>query len=230
MGSLMFSLMLFGLRLLIWMQALRYQAFRDRLKEKNFTAQMKTKDNSVGRWFKFQDGKVSSGSGVKADADIALTFKTSEIAVRLLMPPIDQLEQINAMKDFLLSLEGPDELTSWFTQTVMMTQTVGWKYGVDMGGSITRFANMTNGGPVFLYVKNNKLIRITPIDFDDNDPEPWTIKARGKTFKPPRKTTLAPHGMNWKSMLNSPDRLLYPMKRVDFDPNGERNPQNRGIS
>ncbi|MDP7600792.1 MAG: hypothetical protein QF605_05340, partial [Rhodospirillales bacterium] len=68
----MFSLMLFGLRLLIWMQALRYQAFRDRLKEKNFTAQMKTKDNSVGRWFKFQDGKVSSGSGVKADADIAL--------------------------------------------------------------------------------------------------------------------------------------------------------------
>jgi trimethylamine-N-oxide reductase (cytochrome c) len=27
-----------------------------------------------------------------------------------------------------------------------------------------------------------------------------------------------------------PDRLLYPMKRVDFDPNGKRNPQNRGVA
>jgi trimethylamine-N-oxide reductase (cytochrome c) len=31
-------------------------------------------------------------------------------------------------------------------------------------------------------------------------------------------------------MVYSPDRLLYPMKRVDFDPKGERNPQNRGTS
>ena len=35
---------------------------------------------------------------------------------------------------------------------------------------------------------------------------------------PPRKTTLAPHGQNAKSIVYSPDRLLYPMKRVDFDP------------
>jgi trimethylamine-N-oxide reductase (cytochrome c) len=38
---------------------------------------------------------------------------------------------------------------------------------------------------------------------------------------PPRKTTLAPHGQNAKSIIYSPDRLLQPMKRVDFDPNGE---------
>ena len=31
-------------------------------------------------------------------------------------------------------------------------------------------------------------------------------------------------------MIYSKDRLLYPMKRVDFDPNGERNIQNRGKS
>ena len=31
-------------------------------------------------------------------------------------------------------------------------------------------------------------------------------------------------------MIYSKDRNLYPMKRVDFDPNGERNCQNRGIS
>jgi hypothetical protein len=186
MGSLKFSIILFGLRLLLWIQALRYQEFKDRLKEKNFTAQMKTKDNSVGRWFTFKDGKISSGMGIQESAEIVLTFKTAEIAARLLMPPIDQLEQINAMKDFLLSLEGPDELALWFTQTVMKTQTVGWKYGVDMGDGMTRYTNMTNGGPVFLYVKNNKLIRMTPIDFDDSDPDTFTIKARGNNPCTPR--------------------------------------------
>ena len=93
-----------------------------------------------------------------------------------------------------------------------------------------RYCNMTNGGPVFVYVKDGKIVRMTPIDFDDDDPPPWTIEARGLKLTPPRKTTLAPHGQNAKSIVYSPDRLLYPMKRVDFDPNGERNPQNRGKS
>ena len=93
-----------------------------------------------------------------------------------------------------------------------------------------RYCNMANGGPLFVYVKDGKIIRTTPIDFDDTDPQPWTIEARGMKFTPPRKTTLAPHGQNAKSIVYSPDRLLYPMKRVDFDPNGERNLQNRGKS
>ena len=89
---------------------------------------------------------------------------------------------------------------------------------------------MANGGPLFVYVKDDKIIRMTPIDFDDRDPQPWTIKAKGKEFTPPRTTSLAPHGQTVKSTIYSPDRILYPMKRVDFDPNGERNPQNRGVS
>ena len=34
----------------------------------------------------------------------------------------------------------------------------------------------------------------------------------------------------YKNRINSPNRTMYPLKRVDWDPNGERNPQNRGIS
>jgi molybdopterin guanine dinucleotide-containing S/N-oxide reductase-like protein len=225
-----FAFILFGMRLLFWWTALRYPVFRARLKEKNLTAQMRTKDGKIGRWFKFKDGTVSSGAGLADAPDVTLTFKTAEIAAHLLMPPINQLEQINAMKDFNLSLEGEDELTSWFTQTTLLTQTVGWKYGIDQGKGVTRYTQMTNGGPVFVYEKDGKIIRMTPISFDDTDAASWSIKAKGKTFTPPRKTSIAPHGQNWKSMVYSPDRLLYPMKRVDFDPNGERNTQNRGKS
>src|SRR4030042_3074539 len=95
-------------------------------------------------------------------------------------------------------------------------------------GEITRFTNGTTGGPVFVYVKDGKIIRITPIEFDNSDAPSWTIDARGKKFSPPRKTTLAPYSFAWRSMVYSPDRLLYPMKRVDFDPGGKRNCTRRG--
>ncbi len=89
---------------------------------------------------------------------------------------------------------------------------------------------MTNGGPLFVYVQDGKIIRTAPVVFDDDDPETWEIATRGKVFSPPRAASLSPHAMNWKSMVYAPNRLQYPMKRVDFDPNGERNIQNRGIS
>ena len=148
----------------------------------------------------------------------------------MLTPPINWLNQINAQKDFTLGVDGPEDLTNWFAQTLMAMQTAGWKFGTPMPDGSMRYCNMTNGGPVFITVKDDKIVRMTPIDFDDTDPQPWTIEARGLKFTPPRKTTLAPHGQNAKSIVYSPDRLLYPMKRVDFDPNGNRNPQNRGKS
>ena len=98
-----------------------------------------------------------------------------------------------------------------------------------MEGEI-RLTNSSTGGPVFVYVKDGKIVRITPMDFDETDPEGWKIEARGRVFKAPRYTTIAPFTAGQKSMIYSDRRILYPMKRVDFDPNGERNIQNRGIS
>ena len=127
-------------------------------------------------------------------------------------------------------MDGDDGLANWFAQTTMMTQSIGWIWGSESADGTKRTVNMTNGGPVFVDVKDEKIIRLTPIDLAEDDPQPWIIKARGLEFTPPRRTTLAPHGQNAKSIVHSPDRLLYPMKRVDFDPNGERNQKNRGIS
>ena len=161
---------------------------------------------------------------------MTILFKNKAIAESFLTPPFDQLERIDAAKNFKIGMEGPDELAVWFMSTLARMETLTWKSGTDMGNGVTRYTNGTNGGPIFVYVKDGKIIRITPIDFDDNDAPSWTIKARGKTFTPPRKTTLAAHGMCQKSMVYSKERILYPMKRVDFDPNGERNIQNRGKS
>ena len=91
---------------------------------------------------------------------------------------------------------------------------------------------MTTGGPVFVYVdeKADKIVRITPMDLDGNDAASWKIEARGRTFQPPRKTTYSPYTAGFKSMIYSNRRNLYPMTRVAFDPNGERNEEKRGES
>ena len=221
---------LFGAAQLLKHAARRNPDFKARLKEHDFVAQIMSRDEEIGRWIAFNDGVVTTGSGLHDKPDIKLMFKNAEVGAALLMPPINWLDQINAQKDFVLTVEGEERLTNWFAQTLMLSQSAGIKYGRKLPRGVTRYCNMTNGGPVFVDVKDGKIIRLIPIDLTEEDGASWTIEARGLKLTPPRKTTLAPHGQNVKSIVYSPDRLLYPMKRVDFDPNGERNPQNRGKS
>ena len=225
-----FAIILFALAQLLRFVAWRHPHFAARLKERNLVAQIKARDEGTGRWIELRDGKIRSGAGLHPKPDITLLFKNATIGASLLTPPINWLNQINAQKDFVLGVEGSEDLTNWFTQTLMMMQTAHWRFGTPMPDGAMRYCNMANGGPLFVYVKDGKIVRTTPIDFDESDPQPWTIDARGMKLTPPRKTTLAPHGQNSKAMIYSPDRLLYPMKRVDFYPKGERNPQNRGKS
>src|SRR5512136_22718 len=83
-------------------------------------------------------------------------------------------------------------------------------------------------------VKDNKIVRIRPLHYDwkykPSEFNPWQYKARGKTFTPPLKAPVPPHGIAYKKRIYSPNRILYPLKRVDWDPKGERNTRNRGKS
>jgi anaerobic selenocysteine-containing dehydrogenase len=105
-------------------------------------------------------------------------------------------------------------------------------------GDVKRYTNGTTGGPVFVDVKDGKILRITPLVFDDSDASSWTIEARGRTFTPPRRTAVSPWTVAHRSTIYSPKRILTPLKRVDFDAKGApgstgpggRNTQNRGVS
>jgi trimethylamine-N-oxide reductase (cytochrome c) len=83
-------------------------------------------------------------------------------------------------------------------------------------------------------VKNGKIVRVRPLhldwQYDPKDFNPWKIEARGQTFEPGVKSLVAPFSLAYKKRVYSPNRILYPMKRVDWDPNGERHPENRGKS
>lgn len=225
-----FNLTLYALEKVMRRAAKKYPTFLKRLQEKNLIAQIKLRDNSQGRYFVFQDGWVSSTAGIHEQPDVTMSFDTVAVATKIMKPSRKALDFVSALKSFQIELEGSDELTVWFSETLNMVLTVGMEYGMDLGNGVMRYTSNTNGGPVFVYVREGRILRITPIEFDEKDAEPWTIQARGKSFSPPRKTTVNQHTLAWKSKIYSPDRLLYPMKRVDFDPLGERNCNNRGIS
>lgn len=92
------------------------------------------------------------------------------------------------------------------------------------------FTNCTVGGPVNVHVEDGKITRVRPLTLDESDAKDWTIEARGNSFTPLRKVTLGQVVMCEKDRTYAEDRIKYPMIRVDFDPKGERNPQNRGKS
>jgi molybdopterin guanine dinucleotide-containing S/N-oxide reductase-like protein len=83
-------------------------------------------------------------------------------------------------------------------------------------------------------VKDGKILRIRPHHYDEKyskeEIRPWSVSKDGKVYEPPLKGLIAPYQLAYKKRVYSPNRIKYPLKRVDWDPKGERNPQNRGKS
>ncbi|TCS42710.1 molybdopterin-dependent oxidoreductase [Reinekea marinisedimentorum] len=204
--------------------------FRELVAKKDFTICICIRTENIGRVYTFKGGKVTSKSGKDYTTDVVMEFNDSRDAMRMFVPWRDYLDVINMAKLFKMGASGNETLAVHFTDILSAIFDNRVKYGIKMPDGTMRYTNNTNGGPVFVYVKDGKIIRITPMDLAEDDAEPWTIKARGKEFTPTKKVTVSPHTQGIKSTIYSKDRILYPMKRVDFDPNGERNPQNRGIS
>src|SRR5436305_9435756 len=108
LSAIRFQIILWGLAQLLRYATWRHPAFRARLKERNLIAQFKARDEEIGRWFAIRDGRIASASGLREDADVTVAFKNARLGVDLLLPPIDWLDQINAQKDFKLTVEGPE--------------------------------------------------------------------------------------------------------------------------
>ena len=161
------SILLWGIPQAMRVAARVYPDYAERLKEKDVVAQFKLRDKpEVGRWIKLDKGKISSGKGIHASPDIGICFKDEALAKSFLTPPFDMLERIDAAKNFKILLEGPDDLAIWFLATLARLESVMWKAGTDIGNGVVRYTNGTNGGPLFVYVKDGKILRTTPIDFE----------------------------------------------------------------
>jgi molybdopterin guanine dinucleotide-containing S/N-oxide reductase-like protein len=100
--------------------------------------------------------------------------------------------------------------------------------------SLAQCSFAIHGDPSDVDVRDSRIIRIRPHHYDEKYTKeqinPWRIKKDGKVIEPLMKSVIAPYQLAYKKRVYSPNRIKYPLKRVDWDPNGERNPQNRGKS
>jgi anaerobic selenocysteine-containing dehydrogenase len=91
-----------------------------------------------------------------------------------------------------------------------------------------------SGPPVVVDSSGGKITRIRPYYYSQGrnlkDLNPWKIEARGKSFGAPDHTLPASFFLAYKNRVYSKNRVSFPLKRVDWDPKGNRNPQNRGRS
>jgi anaerobic selenocysteine-containing dehydrogenase len=91
-------------------------------------------------------------------------------------------------------------------------------------------------------VKDGKIVRIRPHHHDERYTEEelgqYKLVKDGVEYKTPLKGLIAPFHLAYKKRVYSPNRIKYPLKRVDWDPKGApgstgpggRNAQNRGTS
>ena len=90
------------------------------------------------------------------------------------------------------------------------------------------------GAPSAVESAGGKITRIRPLHYDEykdwESLNPWEMKIRGRSFGPPKKSLISWIGFGYKKRVYSENRVLYPMKRIDWDPKGARNTRNRGKS
>ncbi len=104
------------------------------------------------------------------------------------------------------------------------------------GTSTGNFGRDSNA--VRVEVKNGKMIRIRPLQYDQEGfgadvLKPWKLEVRGKVLEPPMRVLAGTHTMTYKRRVYSPNRIRYPLKRVDWEPGGDpakMHAENRGIS
>lgn len=171
----------------------------------------------------------------KGDGEVVTTTKTVSVPTTVTTTVMDGATA--TVTDTVTTTVGDGATV---TKTVTSTTTVG--DGVEPAPVETSvycldWLGFPYANTCFVDHRDGKIIRIRPIHYDAaydeeefNPNDAWTIEARGKVFRPFMKGLVPPLSLAYKNRVYSPNRVRYPLKRVDWDPDGDRNIQNRGKS
>ena len=102
-AKIRFTVSLWGLGVLLRIQARRYPAYREQLRREDLTAQVRLHDGSQGRYFTLRKGRVSSNRGIHPHPDVTMVFRDAAIAARIIRPKRDRLPDFNTAHDAVLS-------------------------------------------------------------------------------------------------------------------------------
>ena len=188
MKRALLSTILRALPLVIRRAANRHRSVRDQLERGDCVLQLRLRDNSIARHYIFKGGKVTGRAGLHSAPDAEMVFGSVRSALAMVSPKPDYGVIIDALKNFKVTAGGSDRWIVWFGQLMHLVGSAGWKYGVRLKDGSVRYTNLTNGGPLHVTVRDGRIVRTTPIDFDDDDAPPWSIHGTRPDLH------AAPHG------------------------------------
>ena len=112
-----FSMLLFGLMVMIKRGARKYPALKEKIKEKDFSILIKTDDGRRGRHFTFSKGAVSSSKGVMPNADLSLIWKNADTGFRVMIKQSDKAF-VKAIQNGSLKIQGDPNCIPTFMSIV----------------------------------------------------------------------------------------------------------------
>jgi hypothetical protein len=118
-----FSLLLWILGRKLKAAAKKSAEFKNRVKEQNITVQIKTADNSRGRYYVLKDGEIESIKGIAPQSDVALVWSDPATGFTV-MKSESQEVKMKALTEGKLKLEGDGGKALWFTETIKQMKAV----------------------------------------------------------------------------------------------------------
>ncbi len=201
--------------------------------EKKQTGEVSRRDFLVGAGTVVVGGAIGTGILSGCDAGETKTVTTTKT--------VDKISTVTVGDGTPVTVTETKQVGSGETVTSTSTKTIT-EGGIDPAyeeeETFVRCGNLSGyGGPCMAVdVKNGKIIRMRPLHYDEKYSMDeisgafYEVNIRDKTYKPTIQDWPQIWIYSYKKRVYSPNRVKYPLKRVDFDPNGERNVQNRGKS
>ena len=112
-----FSLLLYGFYLILRFASWRKPSFRNRLKEKNFTMLIKTRDAKYARYYTFIDGKVLSEKGDHPNPDFSVIWSNADDGYKI-MSRGGPADFTAAIRDDTLVIKDDQSIIMWFMETM----------------------------------------------------------------------------------------------------------------
>jgi hypothetical protein len=115
--------MLYGLKSLMQLTALRNKQFKAKMSERNWVMQFRTADSSVGRYYHFHDGKILSGRGTHKKPDFTFIWRDAGTGCRIMLH-VSSRVIMKSLKNEDLKLKGKAEGIAWFVQLLRMMKII----------------------------------------------------------------------------------------------------------
>jgi len=110
-----FSMLLYSFYLLLRYTARRSPEFKKKLKERDMAIQIKTSEPGPARYYKLNNGSITSGKGIDNSSDFSLVWSDASSGFKY-MAKASPKALMKAMAENNLKLEGDAASLTWFLE------------------------------------------------------------------------------------------------------------------